>query len=65
MRAFGKGQIKSLFLSEVLCLFVLARPDEILNEADLCWIAWLQQVPNVKTHANEDPYEMLVPVPPH
>ena len=54
-----------LFLSRVLCLFVVARSDEMLSEADLCWTAWLQRVRTVKTQANEeDPYEMLVQVPP-
>lgn len=65
-REFSKGHIKFLFLSRVVCLFVLARPDEILNEADYCWVAWLQQAPSVKTQAKEEEqYEMLVQVSPN
>lgn len=63
---FDKGQIKFLFLCRVLFLFGLARADEIPNEADLCWIAWVQKVQSVETQANEEvPYEMLVQVPPN
>lgn len=57
----ARAKLLFFFLSIALYLFVLGRPDEILKETDLCWIAWLQQVPNVKIQANEqDPYEMLV-----
>lgn len=45
---------------------MLARPDEIPNEAGLCWIAWLQRVQSMETQVNEEvPYEMLVQVLPN